>query len=169
MNLKNKYIIGCIFLVYGCYPNHEVERNTPYDYEYPTTKKEIHFMQYLIKNGYKDPKFRIPIYGAGPIGARTYSLDLVYDTILQDSILFEYIQKERKEIACNLYENVIEDSVIYDLYEIRVDIRTQKAKNFKINYTKDYYWTFKKSDLQKWQGFKVIKIGKRKYKRINIR
>lgn len=117
------------------------------------TEKEIYFLDSINS---LDSSLQIgikkPVSGLYAYGSNIYRVDL--------NILYsmKYIDKstnvQLKDFSKVLYNYIIEDSDIYDMREIKFNINIKKN-----DITKRRNFTVLKDSLEKWCGFKVVKIN----------
>ena len=133
-------------------------------YTHPTNNREWTLKKKLEALGYKDVMFIVPMN-------REHNYSQIYYLYISQqyyitSLNFDSVVRFRDSLCKELYTNVIEDSVLVDM------------KAIYIKFNSDYYNRCKKckkgseqyeiKDLSERYGFKVIRVGKGKYKRINI-
>ncbi len=124
----------------------------------PYTKKEKKFVDSLETNGIKVSLFRFnykaPDERVQACGWRTdYSVEIFnekYETINNlDSIRFK-----TRAIASELFNHVIEDSLLVFIPEIKISVSSKKTKKYS-SYGNIYQATFIKEDLESFCGFTV--------------
>jgi hypothetical protein len=134
--------------------------------EAPLSPKEIKFIDSISKT--KCP-IEINRTFIGRIGDKKLKYELIIhcDSLIVTLLNKDSIDKVRKEIINELYVNVICDSVIYDMTRIETQLNIQKQcfPNNGVSFTlKDYLI----DSLEQWNGIKILKVGKNKYKRIYL-
>lgn len=130
---------------------------------YPLTNKELNFQDSLKKMNYTNIKFDAPIIGYVCQGCSSY--------IVQMDCPFELSEKNKDsvkqinlEMAKFLYSNVIEDSVIYDFGEIRIEYTVEKSE---IKDSEKYIkGSYSKKSLEKIVGFKIVESNNGIFKRV---
>ena len=128
--------------------------------------KEKSYIKKLRESGFYEVKFRIPAIGYAPQGKDNYQVTLGVDGSLEESNIdsFNII---RKNIAIELYSSVVEDSIIYHLSSIFI-IFNYNRTNINPYHNENWDEFVEIDSLQKWCGFKVIKVNENKYKRVKI-
>jgi hypothetical protein len=131
------------------------------------TKKELNYIDTLKFRGFSNVQLFIPIIGEQAYGKNHYAIqvDCPFELTKKNS---DSIILIRNSIANELYNSIIEDSIIYDCKEldIRFNYRKREIDPYSINGLAD---DISKDTLEHWNGFKVMKIGKDKYKRVQIK
>lgn len=153
-------ILGLIVIFTSCINTFSEESNSVEYYFNPTTSNERNFRRELLNQGFDSTEFFVPIIGTGPKGKRNYRLKLhLFRKIPQSS--FDSLKAVRDDIANKLYTSVISDSLLVDINQITVDIIWSESKVRGFN----LYGTYYKDSLEKWNGFKVIEVGEKRYER----
>lgn len=152
-----KIVYGCIALfITSCIGDGKTNSQREYLKnlkDYPLTNKELNFQDSLKTMNYTNIKIDAPIIGYVCQGCSSY--------IVQMNCPFDLSQKNKDsikqinlEMAKFLYSNVIEDSIIYDVGEIRIEYNVEKSE---IKDSEQYIkGSYSKKLLEKMVGFKVI-------------
>lgn len=161
----NVLLIVIIPILTSCYSvNNEYESNAQV---HKLTSKEKLFIENLKADDFRDVNLNVPIVGHGELGKSNYTVNATPHFKLNfnnaDSII-----EVRKKLYIELYSKVIEDSIIYDcsLYSIKLEYGVDNMNEY--NLYPNLTSSVSKEMLEKWCGFKVVKIGKDKYKRVKI-
>jgi hypothetical protein len=163
----NKVLIGIFLLVTlaSCLNNGQCDDCGQIPMPKPS-QKELAYIDTLKERGLKNIKLIIPLIGEYGYGRNYYAMELDCPFELKhqntDSII-----AVRNEIADELYSNIIEDSIIMDCYEIDLRFNFQK-KEFDPYKNDNLTDGIKISVLEKRNGFRVVKVGKNKFKRVHI-
>ncbi len=96
----------------------------------------------------------------------SYDVNLTNDSIIPNDNNYKKLIELRIEIAKELYSNVIEDSNLFDIENIIFTYELPRNNYSEIKFFPIEY--FSSDTLQKWCGFKVIKVGENEYKRVKI-
>ncbi len=166
--MKIKVFILLSMVLYGCVFNNETTLSERELYKKsrnkPITEKEKIYVRQLMSKGYDKIDVQPPRIGDDLSGNSSYHIafnsNLIYNNDNIDSIT-----KINYEIAKELYENVIEDSILFDISEICV---TMKIKSSFDNSEKEKYKSVSKKLLENDLNFKVIRKGKDSYERVLI-
>jgi hypothetical protein len=131
------------------------------------TQKEKNFIAHLDTIGYRNIELGIPVIGYKYRGGSSYIVYLDGPFELTESNR-DSINDLTKNIALDLYNNVIEDSLIYDFGKVKINLSLNYVnppikKRF-VCYQKEY----PKDSLEVWSGFKVVTDGKGGFNRVLI-
>lgn len=130
----------------------------------PLTLKEKGYIKQLEKNGYFKIDMQPPIIGEDAYGSSRYHIT-INKLFKQTKNNFDSIKLINYEIAKELINDVLEDSIIYDLGDLNVILNAENRSNKNVC---QFYETYYKKQLEKDLGFKVIKVKGGKYKRVEI-
>jgi len=161
---KLKLILPILFF-YGCLPSHEDEIEfSKWEMEIaPLTNKEFQFIDSLKHEGMN---VEIEHYFVGRVYNPEYELIIKFDSSKVHYSNCSELNGFLKKILNNLYVNVIADSVIHDTKHFTITLPNEPM--MKDSLCNDEYGSisFRKSDLEKINGFKVEKMkGKEEYYR----
>ncbi len=129
----------------------------------PLTNKELNFQDSLKKMNYTNIKFDAPIIGYVCQGCSSYivQMDCPFDLLEKNK---DSVRQINLDMAKFLYSSVIEDSIIYDFGEIRIEYNVAKSE---IKDSKKYLeGSYSKGLLEKTAGFKVIESNKGTFERV---
>jgi hypothetical protein len=130
------------------------------------TAKELNFAKSLVKQGYSEIDFDIPIIGEVGVGASIYTIEMNCPFVLteqnKDSVI-----GVTKEIANELYTKVIEDSTIYEFGDVDITFNLHYKTPTTSRFV-SFYRMYPKTTLEEWGGFKVVKDGKGGFKRDSL-
>ncbi len=160
-----------MFFICGCLPDLSYEREADciaWEYESaPLSLKENKFQDSLTHLGFPtmlDRKF----IGRLGVGQSSYNLKVNCEKVIVTTNNIDSLERFRREILKKLYSDIIDDSVIYDINTISVvfnNINYEKGLDHdKFFFGKNYFKDF----IENLNGFKVIKIGEDKYKRVPL-
>lgn len=127
------------------------------------TIKENDFIDSLEYLYFYKVDIKKPLIGLhGPFGSNVYNLSFS-SVDLSDSINLEPLYLD---LGRFMYKNVIEDSFIYDMSYIYIEneICSKTSKKCKLKVCRLF-----KDSLEKWCGFRVVKVHEDKFKRIVLR
>lgn len=127
---------------------------------------ELNYIDTLKKSNFKNIKLFIPLVGELGYGRNHYSIEADCNIKLTKSNLDSLIEI-RKNLLKLLYSNVLEDSIILDCNEFNFWIKFRMF-DFDPFLNDELTDPIRKDSLQKWCGFKVIKVGEKVYKRVKI-
>lgn len=146
----------------GCNEASTFSRNFP---EPVPTQKELDYIKKLEISGYSNIKLDIPRIGLLGRGLQIYAMDLHAPFPItiknQDSIILV-----ADSMAYELYESIIEDSIIYDFKGIAIRFSVDKSEISDDFDIKRHYYS--KDFLEKWNGFKVAETSDGEFQRIKI-
>jgi hypothetical protein len=131
----------------------------------PTIREESYIKE-LEKRGFTNINLDIPDIGRNALGESDYAIRLNCPFNLtinnQDSVI-----KISDGIIDELYSNVIEDSIIYDCKAFHVVFSVQQSEIDDDRNILSQHYT--KPSLEQWNGFKVVKVGSARYKRVSVK
>jgi hypothetical protein len=158
MILNKCIFFSLFFLIIGC-----TASKGQHEYELPRTLKEIDYVKTLRKRGFQE----VTIHNS--IMDDSYSISLKSKIPIDEKNVDSFISI-RKSIAMELYSKVLEDDYLFLIRSIGVEF-IYNPNNVKYDPFYHPYWNkyVQIDSLQKWCGFKVVKVGKDKYKRVQIK
>lgn len=166
ISMKQKILILSILCVFSaCMTNTASKEQTAYFQSFrnkPLTFKEKQFIEKIKELGIDSVDIQPPTIGVDAQGSSSYSIAL-YSNKGYKHFNHDSLQEIRTEIVYELYRNVIEDSIIYDLGDIILSC--YKNKNSKRS---EIYDNWAKQYLEEDLGFRVVKKGKDNFSRVKI-
>lgn len=130
----------------------------------PLTEREKNYIIQLQTNGYTEINIQPPTIGVDAYGSSRYCISICTQLSFNNE-KFDSIKKINLEIAKALYKDVIEDSILFDISAIAVNVIVRNNIN---NSEKEIYNSFYKKQLERDLKFKVVKKGKDSYKRVQL-
>jgi hypothetical protein len=130
----------------------------------PLTKKEIQYIEELKTKGFDSIVIESQKIGLNAYGLSDYNI-YFRSKIKTAKLNADSIRDVNFQIAKELYDHVIEDSIIYDCNFINI---SHKVVNGQKYWSRDFYFKYKKKQLEKELKFKVIKNKQGNFERIPI-
>lgn len=154
-------------LLISCMTNDATVRQTVYYKQFenkPLTEKEKSYIKLLESKGYNKIDIQPPTIGVDFSGSSLYSVTL-NSQIRHTNENVDSIRNINYEIAKELYKNVIEDSIVFDISNISVTLTIRNSFEKDSEETLNGYYS--KSQLAKDLNFKVIKNGDGTFSRVS--
>ena len=160
-----KYILKSflLFVLVSCFSN-ETELEARNWEKKPLTKKEILFMEELKKRGYEHIEMDSQIIGLYALGMSSY--DIYLNTkILSSNVNPDSLRNVGFQISKELYDHVLEDSIIFDCQQINVHLTIKNGTKY---WSRESFKMYKKHLLENELKFKVIKKRNGTFERVSM-
>jgi hypothetical protein len=161
--MKYISIILLILLHVSCFSNQTELEAKNWDKK-PLTKKEILFIEELKKSGYEHIEIDSQIIGLYALGMSSYDIYLK-TKILTSNVNADSIRNVGFQISKELYDHVLEDSIIFDCQQISVHLTVKNGKKY---WSRESFKIYEKHLLANEMKFKVIKKRNGVFERISI-
>jgi hypothetical protein len=155
------FLYSCIINNDTTFSEREFYKNTR---NKPNTQKEKKYINKLKLNGYSNINIQSPRIGLELSGNSTYHISL-NSNLEYNNENFDSITKINYEIAKELYNNVIEDSILFDISNIYVTLLVKSSFN---NSEKIIFKSISKKQLENDLNYKIIKKEKVKYEKVTL-
>lgn len=130
----------------------------------PLTKKEIQFIEELKKRGYDHIEMDSQIIGLYALGMSSYDIYLK-TKILSANVNADSIRNIGFQISKELYDHVVEDSIIFDFQQINVHLTVKNDMKY---WSREFFKIYEKKQLEKELKFKVIQKPNGSFERVSI-
>lgn len=153
-------ILGLFFLLISCMSNDASIRQTEWYASFqnkPLTEKEKDYIKQLESQGYSKIDIQPPTIGVDFSGSSYYSVSLSNSQIRYTGDNADSLKSISHEIALELYKEIIEDSILFDISKIYISLTIKDG--LKKGWERKFEDIFLKKELAKELGFKVIKSG----------
>lgn len=162
--MKYLLIYLLTFLLVGCISNQTTIDQNKLEKKRLTKKEEL-FVKQLETRGYSNIDIIPPTIGDDSPGFSVYHFS-ASSQITQSKNNLDSIQAINYEIAKELYVNVIEDSILFEIGSliVIVEMKSSKGKSAKI----ETYEIYRKNQLEHELKLKVIKKNDGTFERLKI-
>ena len=162
--MKYLFVYLLLFFLIGCMSNQTTIEQNKLPKKMLTTK-EREFIKHLENLGYSKIEIISPTIGDDSPGWSIYHI-LISTNIKESKNNLDSIRAINYEIAQELYKNVIEDSILFDLGKISVSLELKNS--YDIGTKKEFYESYNKKQLEQELKFIVIKKNDGSYERSKL-